>query len=90
MLWQQPWVWIAGGIALGALEMVAPGFVLFGFAVGAVLVGALIWLGLLGGSLPVMLLVCALAALATWLVARKLAGVRAGQTKLWDRDINEN
>lgn len=90
MLWQHPWVWIAGGIALGALEMIAPGFVLFGFAVGAVLVGALIWLGVLGASLPVMLFVWAVIALAVWALARRLMGVRAGQTKIWDRDINEN
>lgn len=90
MLWQQAWVWIAGGIVLGALEMMAPGFVLFGFAVGAILVGLLIWIGLLGTNLPVMLVVCAVAALITWLIARRLMGVRRGQTKLWDRDINEN
>jgi membrane protein implicated in regulation of membrane protease activity len=90
MLWQYPWVWIAGGIVLGLLEMLAPGFYLLAFAVGAVLTGGLIWLGLLGQSLPLMLFVTAAAAVVVWLVARRLAGVRAGQTRIWDRDINEN
>ncbi len=57
---------------------------------GAVLVGGLIWLGVLGGSLPLMLLVLALAALVTWLAARRIMGVRPGQSRIWDRDINEN
>jgi len=90
MLWQHAWVWVVVAAVLGVLEMALPGFFLLGFAVGALLVSALIWLGLLGGSLPVMVLVAALAAVPVWLVARRLAGVRPGQTRIWDRDINEN
>lgn len=90
MLWQEAWIWIAAGIVLGILEMLVAGFVLLGFAIGAVVVGFLVWLGILGASLPPLLLVAAATALPVWLVARRLAGVRAGQSKLWDRDINEN
>ena len=90
MLWREPWVWVAGGIVLGFLEMLLPGFVLLGFALGAVLVGLILWTGLIALSLPMMLLIAALVAAATWFIARRLAGVRAGQTRIWDRDINEN
>lgn len=90
MLWQQPWVWVAGGVALAALEMLAPGFYLLGLAAGALLVGVLIWVGVMGTSLPVMVLVMAVTAVPVWLIARRLVGVRAGQVKRWDRDINEN
>ncbi len=90
MWWQLAWVWVVAGAVMGALEMLLPGFFLLGFAVGAVLVGGLIWLGVLGGSLPLMLLVLALAALVTWLAARRIMGVRPGQSRIWDRDINEN
>ena len=90
MLWREPWIWVAGGIVLGLLEMLLPGFVLLGFAVGAVLVGLILWTGLIVLSLPMMLLTAALAAAVTWFIARRLAGVRAGQTRIWDRDINEN
>ena len=89
-LWQEAWVWVVAGIALGALEMFAPGFVLLGFAIGAGAVGALIWVGVLGASLPPMLLCLAVVALVAWLVMRKIAGVRQGQAKIWDTDINEN
>ncbi|MDD8023000.1 MAG: hypothetical protein PHX82_07835 [Paracoccaceae bacterium] len=90
MIWQQAWVWVAGGVTLAALEMLAPGFYLLGLAAGAILVGVLVWLGLLGASLSPMLLVMAVAAVPVWFLARRPVGVRAGQVKRWDRDINEN
>ncbi len=90
MLWQQPWVWIAGGIVLGLLEMLLPGFILLGFAVGAAVTGILIWSGLIVPSLPVLLLITGVVAAITWFLARRLLGVRKGQTRIWDRDINEN
>lgn len=90
MWWQEPWVWLVAAAVMGGLEMLLPGFFLLGFAVGAALVGVLLWLGVLGGSLPLLVLVAAVAALLTWLAARKIAGVRPGQSRIWDRDINEN
>ncbi|MBZ4023618.1 hypothetical protein CKO11_14275 [Rhodobacter sp. TJ_12] len=90
MSWKDPWIWVVVGLFLGALEMVLPGFILLGFAAGAILVGGLLWIGLLGDSLPLAILVLALAALGVWFAMRKVAGVRPGQTRIWDRDINEN
>jgi len=89
-LWQLWWVWLAGGVVLGIAEIFLPGFVFLGFAIGAAVTGMLMGLGLLGGNLAWMLLVFALASLAAWGVLRRAVGVRKGQIKLWDRDINEN
>ncbi|SPH24437.1 hypothetical protein DEA8626_03489 [Defluviimonas aquaemixtae] len=90
MLWSAWWVWMIAGAVLAILEVVIPGFILLGFAIGAGIVGLLLWLGVLGGSLAVLILVFAVASLAAWLALRKLVGVRRGQVKLWDRDINDN
>lgn len=90
MLWAEWWLWMIAGAVLAALEVVIPGFILLGFAIGAAVTGALLWLGILGGSLAVLILVFALAALAGWAGLRRWLGVRRGQVKLWDRDINEN
>lgn len=90
MIWQAAWVWIAGGVALGVVEMLAPSFVFLGFALGAVAVGLLIWAGVLGSSWPLMLLVMAVVALVSWIVLRRLVGVRPGQVKIWQKDINDN
>jgi membrane protein implicated in regulation of membrane protease activity len=84
------WVWIVLGFALGVLEVLAPGYIFLGFAVGAVVTGVLVGVGLLGQGLPVTLLVFSLASLAAWFATRKLLGTQAGKAKIWDRDINDN
>ncbi len=90
MLWSAWWVWMIAGAILAILEIVIPGFILLGFAIGAASVGILLWIGLLGGSLAMLLLVFAVASLVAWLALRKIVGVRHGQVKVWDRDINDN
>lgn len=89
MLWQEWWVWMIAGAVLGILEVVIPGFILLGFAIGAALTGLLLWAGVLGGSLAALLLVFAVASLIAWLILRKVAGIRRGQVKLWHHDIND-
>ena len=84
------WVWIVLGFSLGVLEVLAPGYIFLGFAMGAVATGVLVGIGVLGATLPATLLVFAVASLAAWAVTRKLLGKQAGQAKIWDRDINDN
>ncbi len=89
------WVWLAAALVLAILEVFVPGFILLGFAVGAASVGLLLAIGgplamWLSGSVPAMALIFAVASLIGWLVMRRVTGVRAGQTKVWDTDINEN
>ena len=92
MIWQEGWVWIVAGLVLATLEMVIPGYIFLGFAAGALLTGlglSLQW-GLVGLSLPTLLLVFAVLSLASWVLARQVLGVRRGQVKTWDRDINDD
>jgi len=84
------WVWIVLGFSLGVLEVLAPGYIFLGFAIGAVATGALVGIGILGSTLPATLLVFAIASLAAWFITRKLLGKQAGVAKIWDRDINED
>lgn len=90
MIWQQAWVWAVAGVVLAAAEMLAPGFYLLGLACGSLIVAALVWVGLMGASLPWMIFVMAAGALASWLALRRWAGVRNNDPKVWDRDINDN
>jgi membrane protein implicated in regulation of membrane protease activity len=87
-MWSVWWVWIAGGFALGVLEVLLPGFIFLGFAIGAVLTGLLLALGFSIG-LPPLLLIFALLSLAAWLGLRAKFGSNKGQVKLWHTDINE-
>lgn len=88
-MWTVWWVWIAGGFALGVAEVLLPGFIFLGFALGAVLTGVLLGIGL-SVSLPLLLLIFALLSLASWIGLRATVGVKKGQVKLWDKDINDN
>jgi inner membrane protein len=90
VLWQEWWVWVVVGVTLAVAEVMLPGFILLGFAIGAALVGLLLLIGLLGGNLFVLILVFAIASLVAWIALRRLVGIRKGQVKIWDRDINEN
>ncbi len=90
VLWQEWWVWVVVGVTLAVAEVILPGFILLGFAIGAALVGLLLLIGVLGGNLFVLILIFAIASLVAWIALRRLVGIRKGQVKIWDRDINEN
>ena len=91
MLWQQAWVWAVAGLVLAALEVAIPGNILIGFAVGALGVAVLLWGGIATGwSFAILLAVAAIVALGAWFVLRRVIGIRAGQIKIVDKDINDN
>lgn len=88
-MWNVWWVWIVAGFSLGVIEVLVPGFVFLGFAIGAVITGLAMWLGIIGGSLPVTLAIFAVLSLISWIVLRRIVGVAENQTKLWQKDIND-
>lgn len=88
-MWATWWVWVVAGFALGVVEVLVPGFIFLGFAIGAVITGVLVGIGLLGANVPLLVLVFALASLAAWYVLRRMFGAHGGEVKLWDKDINE-
>ncbi|EGJ22905.1 hypothetical protein RSWS8N_12485 [Cereibacter sphaeroides WS8N] len=89
MIWSVWWIWVVAGLLLGIVEILVPGFVFLGFAVGAVATGLLIWIGLEAG-LPLLLVLFALMSLAVWLALRRMFGLPSGSVKIWDHDINDN
>ena len=83
MLMMDWWVWIVAGCVLGILELLVPALVFLGFAIGAMVTGALLWSGLppagwMGPSVGRHLLVFAPLSLIVWIVLRAFAGVRRG------------
>lgn len=91
-LWSIWWVWIAAALVLALIEVFVPAFVFLGLAVGALVVGIALGFGLLGwigAGLPVLLLLFAVASVVAAIVLRNVIGVRRGQVKMWDRDIND-
>ncbi len=89
MAWQIWWVWAAAALALAIFEMLAPGYIFLGFAIGAAVVAVLLWAGA-SFSLPWLLVIMAGVALLSWLVLRQVFGIRKGQVKIIRHDINED
>jgi membrane protein implicated in regulation of membrane protease activity len=91
-MWSVWWVWIVGALVLAIVEVLAPAQIFLGFAVGAALTGLALLIGVpgLAGSLPATFLVFAILSLIAWITIRRAVGIRKGQVKVWDRDINED
>lgn len=89
-IWAIWWVWVVAGVVLAVLEIMVPGFVFLGFAIGAGLTGALVAVGLAPGNVALLALVFAVLSLVSWLILRQAVGVTKTQVKLWKDDINEN
>lgn len=86
------WVfWMIAAVGLAILEVFAPSFIFLGFAIGAALVGLVLLIGgsAISLSLPMTSLVFAVVSLISWIALRQLLGVRRGQVKVWDEDIND-
>lgn len=88
------WVWAAAALGLGVLELLAPGHVFLGFAVGVGAVAAILGIGgapaaMISDSLPVMLMVAAVISGVAALALRWLFGSR-GERRLFTRDINDD
>jgi inner membrane protein len=82
------WAWVILGFALGVLEVLVPGFIFLGFAIGAVVTGILVGFGVPAG-LPALILIFAVVSVIAWFGLRRTMGIREGQVKIWDRDIND-
>lgn len=86
----QAWIWMAAALVLAIAEVLIPGWIFFGFAVGAAFMAGMIWLGVGAGlSLWWSLVIFAVLSLIAYIVMRQMFGIRRGQVKIWDRDINE-
>jgi membrane protein implicated in regulation of membrane protease activity len=88
MIWSVWWVWVAGALVLGILEMVIPAYIFLGFAMGALAVGLLLALFSLTG--PWAFVLFAVFSLLAYVALRLAFGLPHGQVKTFDRDINDN
>lgn len=90
MLWEEWWVWMSAALLLATLEVLVPGYVFLGFALGALGVGAALAVFIPLGGLPLTLVVFAVLSLMAYIGLRKVFGLKTGSVKIWDRDINDN
>lgn len=94
-MWTTWWIWMAGALLLAILEIIAPTYILLGFAIGAFFTGGLLFLGgapaaFLAGSLPYTLVFFAAVSLGAWLLLRKVFGVRSEKIRTWSKEDDIN
>ena len=90
ILWMQWWAWMTLALVLATLEVIIPGYLFLGFAIGAGVMGLLMLFGLSATGLALTLVVFAVISLVAVLVMRRVFALPKGQVKTWDTDINDN
>jgi len=90
MIWQSGWFWLIVAAVLALLEVLLPGYVFLGIAIACAAAGLVLLVGVVPASLPVLLIAIAVLSGLAWLVLRRAMGVRKGQVRIWDRDINDD
>ena len=86
------WGWAIIAALLAGAELMFSGWILLGFAIGAALMAlhvATSWPSFLADSLPYALIAFGALSLVSWLVLRAVLGVREGQVKRFDHDVND-
>lgn len=83
------WVWICIALALGVVELLAPGFIFLGFGLGALVMAAVVGLFSIS-NIPALLALFALLSLAGWILLKRLFRNQSSQARIVTDDINEN
>jgi len=74
---------------LATAEVLIPGYIFLGFALGAAAVGLLTLFGLSASGFAMPLLIFAVLSLISYLLMRRYFALKTGQVKIWDTDVND-
>ncbi len=88
-LWTEWWVWMSGALILATLEVLIPGYIFLGFAIGAAIMGLMILFGISASGFAMTLAIFAIFSLISYLAMRKFFKLKTGQVKIWDTDVND-
>lgn len=83
------WVWICIALALGVVELLAPGFIFLGFAIGALIMAGIVAF-VAGINVPALLALFAVLSLLAWIGLRLVFRRQSSGARIVTRDINEN
>ncbi len=89
MLHAEWWVWMSAALLLATAEVIIPGWIFLGFAIGALVMGMLLLIGVTGLSLPITLVIFAVLSLIAYVGLRWIFGLKTGQVRTFDTDIND-
>ena len=83
------WIWICIALALGVLELLAPGFIFLGFAIGGLVMAGVVAI-FPATNVPALLAIFAILSLFSWIVLRLVFRRQSSGARVVTRDINEN
>ena len=83
------WVWICIALALGAVELLAPGFIFLGFGLGALAMAGVVLLAP-GINIPALLALFAVLSLIAWIILRMGFRKQSSGARIVTKDINDN
>ena len=83
------WVWLSAAFIFALIEILAPGFLFLGFAIGALAMAAMTALPFVTLSLSAKLSIFAILSLIAWVALRRAFKPPAGSVKTFDHDIND-
>ncbi len=87
-LWTLWWVWASAALGLAILELLVPGFIFLGIAIGAAIVAVLV--GIMGDlGLTPSLALFAGTSLISWIALRRVFKPADDQTRVVHEDINK-
>lgn len=83
------WVWICIALALGVVELLAPGFIFLGFGLGALAMAGVV-LVVPGFNVPALLALFAVLSLMGWIILRLVFRRQSSGARVVTKDINDN
>lgn len=82
------WIWICIALALGVIELLLPGFIFLGFAIGALLMAGIVAV-FSGIGVPALLALFAILSLIAWIILRMAFRSQSSGARIVTRDIND-
>ena len=83
------WVWLCIALAVGILEVLAPGFIFLGFAIGALVMAGVVTVFSLTNAAAILALF-AILSLVAWLALKAGFRRQSSGARIVTRDINDN
>ncbi len=83
------WVWICAALVLGVIELLVPGSIFLGFALGAMAMAVVVFV-LPISNIPALLALFALLSLIAWILLKLVFRRQSSGMRIVKRDINEN
>ncbi|UWR09838.1 NfeD family protein [Sulfitobacter mediterraneus] len=83
------WVWICIALALGVVELLAPGFIFLGFGLGALAMAGVVLVAP-GINIPALLALFAVLSLIAWIILRMGFRKQSSGARIVTKDINDN